>query len=275
MTGAVRVHGPSLDEILAARLGLSTATRAGRMAERAAKWVFGYRHARALLDALEGLHGAEALDAMQDAAKIAVAVSGQDVIPQSGAALLVTNHPTGAPDGIALWAAIKHRRRDVSFVSSSEALSFLKSADELIIPVDLSGFHRQADATRRLGHALLRAVKQKRLIVLTPAGQIAQRPDGEEEAWDPGYALLAARLGLPVIAAHISARNSRAYYLAGRVHRKLQQLLVFRQLINRRGVPLHVRFDHQVHRIDHPRSIEAFNEMLRGRVFRLASMHRD
>lgn len=265
--------GPNLDEIIASRLGLRSDSAIGSMVVLTAKQIFGYREARRLMTALEGFRGADAFDAMESLAGIKVEATGLEVVPEQGAALLVTNHPTGAPDGVALWAAIKAKRRDISFISSTEAVSFLQGVDDFIIPVDLSKSSEGGRNTRRLGHAILRAVKQGRLIIVTPAAQITARPNGIEPHWQSGYAEIAARFKLPVIAAHISARNSRAYYAAGRISKPLQELLVFRQLINRQGKPLKLSFDRELHTIQNTAEIEDFNVRIRRRVFEVGSAH--
>lgn len=265
--------GPDLDQIIESRLGLPVGSAIAVLAGFAAKEIFGYRKAQALMDSLRDARGAEAFDAMEMLTGITVETFGADVVPQTGAALLVTNHPTGAPDGVALWAAIKARRRDISFVSSTEAVSFLRGVDDFILPVDLSRQGSTGLSTRQLAHALARAIKQGRLIVVTPAAQITPKPHAIETVWHEGYAQIAARFRLPVIAAHISARNAPSYYLAGKFSKALQELLVFRQLMNRRGAPLRISFDDLVHRIDDPAEVAAFSETVRKRVFNLGRAH--
>lgn len=261
--------GPDLDHIIESRLGLPSGSKIAFLAGYLAKRIFGYRKAQALMDALRDASGAEAFDTMEMLTGITVETLGVDIVPQNGAALLVANHPTGAPDGVALWAALKTRRRDISFVSSTEAVSFLQGVDDFILPVDLSRLSPTGLGTRRLAHALARAIRQQRLIVVTPAARITPVPYAMETVWHEGYAEIAARFRLPVIAAYISARNAPSYYLAGKFSKALQELLVFRQLINRRGVPLRITFDTQVHRIDDPAEIDAFNHTVRARVFEL------
>lgn len=261
--------GPDLDHIIESRLGLPPGSMIAFLAGKWAKRIFGYRKAAALMNALRDARGAEAFDALEMLTGITVETFGVDIVPQNGAALLVANHPTGAPDGVALWAAVKARRRDISFVSSTEAVSFLQGVDNFILPVDLSGQTPTALGTRQLAHALARAIRQGRLIVVTPAARITPEPYAIEPVWHEGYAQIAARFKLPVIAAHISARNAPSYYLAGKFSKALQELLVFRQLINRRGVPLRISFDTRLHRIDDPCEAAAFNQTVRTRLFDL------
>lgn len=135
---------------------------------------------------LQPYSGPDAFDAMRNYTGIDATVSGLEQLPRTGAAVLVTNHPTGAPDGVALWAALRRWREDICFVSSTEALSFLNGIEPFIVPVELDEARKSVASDARLSRRLLKAIRHGRLIIITPAGCICPTPYGTESRWRRG-----------------------------------------------------------------------------------------
>jgi len=166
-------------------------------------------------------------------------------IPATGPLLVVSNHPHGMLDGLAL-AHLIHRRRDDVRVLTSHLLAPIEDLADLCLFVDPFG-GRSAAARSRAG---LRAARKwldaGRTLVVFPSGSVAHaRTESGETATDSPWHGTAARLALAtraeVVPAFIRGGNSAWFYRAGYVHERLRTLLLGRELLNHRGRPVSVR----------------------------------
>jgi putative hemolysin len=220
---ALRVARPFLDWAL----GLPTYRRLHRQAAEAAGSTFTAR-------ALQTLNISVALESGDLAA-----------LPADGPLLVVSNHPHGMLDGLALAHLVHHRRRDVR-VLTSHLLSQIEDLADLCLFVDPFG-GRSAAARSRTG---LRAARKwldaGRALIVFPAGSVAHmRSSGGETAIDSPWHATAARLalatGAEIVPAFIRGSNSPWFYHAGRVHERLRTLLLGRELLNHRDRPVAIR----------------------------------
>jgi len=177
---------------------------------------------------------------------ISVTVPAADLahIPTTGSLIVVSNHPHGAVDGLALASTVGRVRRDVR-VLANHLLARIPELQSLCFFVDpFAG--PAAEARSRAG---LRAahlwLKRGGALVVFPAGEVAPRrtPDNRpvDSTWRDTVGRLALHTGASVVPAFIDGANSAAFYAAGLVHPALRTLLLSRELLNKRGEPLSMR----------------------------------
>lgn len=165
-------------------------------------------------------------------------------IPTSGPLLIVANHPRGAIDGLALSTLTRRVRPDVRVLANGMLSAIPELADLcfFVDPFDGPEAAARSLAGLRAAHLWLR---RGGALVVFPSGEVAHRPapDGSyaESPWLPTTARLAATTGATVVPAFIEGRNSRWFYAAGRLHRRLRTALLPRELMNARGSTVGVR----------------------------------
>lgn len=167
-----------------------------------------------------------------------------DRIPESGPFILVSNHPFGVLDGLALLREVRKRRPDFQMgvdgllgdmPQLSDHLIALTESGEAPRKRSLSGWReatRQLEAGGGLG--------------VFPAGRVSgfRRSarvvvDGRWNATVIGWV---AKQSCPVIPVFIDGANSPLFQLLGLIHPSLRSLRVASELHNKKGHVLRMRF---------------------------------
>jgi putative hemolysin len=172
---------------------------------------------------------------------IATSCSGAELvrIPSRGAAVIVSNHPCGLLDGAALLHVVRQARADVK-VLANDALAQVPELRDAVIPVDVLGTRCNAASVRLARRHLLSGG----VLIVFPAGEVAR---GAESAWSASVARLIALAGdVTVVPAWVSGSNSLTFRMASLVHRRLGTALLVRELLNKRGSTVRVRFGRAV-----------------------------
>jgi putative hemolysin len=170
-------------------------------------------------------------------------------IPETGAAVILANHPHGILDAALLASLLLEVRPDVRFLANS-LLSELEGIKDLMIPTDPFG-HLSARHANILGiRAALQFLQSGGLLVIFPAGGVSHFDWKTRSVRDPPWHSSVARLlrvgqrkvkDLPVVPVFLSGRNSLSFQCAGLVHPRARTALLLRELLAQRGSELSVR----------------------------------
>ena len=163
-------------------------------------------------------------------------------VPESGSLILVSNHPLGCIEGVAIASVLNRLRPDVK-VLANRALSIFTELQEQFIFIDPL---RPKDIKNGA------AIKQCRrhlmaggLLLIFPAGKVSdyQADKGRvcDDIWHRLPAQLARSLDCPVLPLFVEGRISRWFTRLGRIHPKLKILLLFRELLKCRGMTLEIK----------------------------------
>ncbi len=227
--------------------------RAGRLLERPLLWllirtflypVLGYRRAISVADEIAPLSGHEAMQRLVAALDLRLQVEGTECVPRAGPGIVVANHPTGIADGIALYALLEPRRKDLAIFANLDALRVCPGFADIIIPVQWRVDLRTHASSRQTLKAAVRAFDDGRLVVLFPSGRLARMTDNglRERPWLPTAVSFARRFGVPLIPLHISARNSALFYTFWEISEELRDMTLFHEVLNKRRYRYRMRF---------------------------------
>ncbi|MDR6755523.1 putative hemolysin [Mycoplana sp. BE70] len=199
--------------------------------------VLNYRRAIEFAGAVANLSGFQAFEFLSASLMLDVAVRHPDRIPERGGFLLVSNHPTGIADGIAMFDLMKTRRPDMMFFANRDAIRVNPRFAEMIIPVEWREEHKSKLKTRETLHLTNRAFAEGKAAILFPSGRIAYWGDGRlnERPWKISAVSLARRYDLPILPVHMSARNSGLFYWLAKWSTELRDMTVFHELLNKKG----------------------------------------
>ena len=165
------------------------------------------------------------------------AVEGLSNLPRQGACIVISNHPTGLADGLAVFQAIRDRRPDHLFLANADALRVIPNGEDIIIPVEWVKEKRSVSKTRETLLAMRRAIKAKQCIVIFPSGRLARMNWNRQlvdQPWESSAAMVARKYGVPVVPLRIQARNSPLYYFFHRVNAELRDITLFREMLNKK-----------------------------------------
>jgi len=199
--------------------------------------LLGYERARAMADAIGPLGGHEALDYVAELLAVKVETYGLERIPQQGRLVLVSNHPTGIADGIAVYEAVRPVRPDLVFFANSDAVRVSPRFTEAIIPVEWVEEKRTRERTRQTLTMAKAAFEAERALVIFPAGRLARREHGvlTDPTWQTSAFSLARKYDAPIVPMHLTGPWSFLFHLFDRFSQELRDITLFHELLNKKG----------------------------------------
>lgn len=162
--------------------------------------------------------GFDFVDAIIGEFKPRVVIEGLENIPDSGRIIIVSNHPLGGLDGMALLHAISKKRKDVRFVVNDILLN-LKSFNGIFIPVNKHG-RNAAESVRLINEAY----SSDGVTVIFPAGLVSRKINGiiTDLPWQKSFMTKARQHQAPVLPAFIGGTNSKRFYRIARLRALLK-----------------------------------------------------
>ena len=203
-----------------------------------------YREAVDMADQIAPLDGASAMEHISRILNLDLDVTGLERIPKSGAFVMAINHPTGIADGIAVYDALKTVRGDLSFFANRDATRVNPRFADMIVPVEWREEHRSHAKTKETLRLASKAFAEDRAVVIFPSGRLAVWRDGglNERPWQASMLTLARKYRLPVLPAHLDARNSWLFYwFANQNFTEMRDVTVFHELLNKKGKTFRLR----------------------------------
>ena len=129
-------------------------------------------------------------------------------IPVTGRYFVVSNHPLGGLDGMALMHVIGKKRRDIKFVANDILLE-LNNLRDLFIPVNKHGRNPAS-----LVRALEACFASDELVLIFPAGLVSRRKGREirDLEWKKTFVTKALQHKRDVVPVFIEGQNSAFFY---------------------------------------------------------------
>ncbi|TCR89968.1 1-acyl-sn-glycerol-3-phosphate acyltransferase [Rhizobium sp. BK376] len=216
--------------------------------------VLRYHKAIAFADDVANMPGFQCFEYMSDLLRLDIRVSDADRIPAKGGFILVSNHPTGIADGVAVFDLLKERRPDMMVFANRDAVRVNPRFAEMIIPVEWREEYKSKLKTRETLQLTNAAVKEGKATVLFPSGRIAYWANGKlnERPWKTSAVGLARKYNLPILPVHLTARNSGLFYWLAKWSTELRDMTVFHELLNKRGD----RFEFQIGHLIQPEALD-------------------
>ncbi|WEK41295.1 MAG: 1-acyl-sn-glycerol-3-phosphate acyltransferase [Candidatus Brevundimonas colombiensis] len=238
----VRRQPHIVDVLIAERAPRLTASPLWPVVRPALYGVLGYGAAVRMADAIQPLSGAGTFDHVSDLLRLKVTTTHLDRLPATGRCVVVCNHPTGIADGVAVFDAIKQRRKDMIFFANADAIRVSPRLDETIIPVEWVTDKRTREKTRATLNAAKAAFESERCVVMFPAGRLAREQNGvlTDPEWAPTAASMARKYDAPVVPMHVTGPYSRLFHLFDKVSQELRDVTLFHELLNKAGKPFGV-----------------------------------
>jgi len=199
--------------------------------------ILNYDKAVRMADAIAPMGGRQALEHISQLLHVRLAVSGLERLPKDGPFLLLSNHPTGITDGLALYDAIRPVRPDTLFYANSDAMRVCKRFDEVLIPVEWVLAKRTRERTRLTLKLTEQAIEANKPIAIFPAGRLARVRGGllTDPEWMPTAASLARKYALPIAPVHMSGPYSFWFHTFAKLSAELRDITLFHELLNKQG----------------------------------------
>jgi 1-acyl-sn-glycerol-3-phosphate acyltransferase len=136
-----------------------------------------------------------------------IRVHGLENIPVAGRQILVSNHPLGGFDGMALMDMIGKVRNDF-YALTNDILLSLPNLRELFVPVNKHGTNQENVII------LNKAFESDNLIMIFPAGLVSRKIDGkiQDLEWKNTFLARARRNQRDIIPVFVDGNNSKWFY---------------------------------------------------------------
>jgi len=164
------------------------------------------------------LYGLDFVDAVIRYFNLKITVHGMEHIPPTGKVIVVSNHPLGGLDGLAIIQTLGKVRPDITTVVN-DLIMFLPNLRPLCVPVNKHG--NSAAYIKQLNETFA----TENIIPIFPAGLCSRKqPDGDicDLEWKSTFVIQAKRNQRLVLPMHFSGRNSNFFYNLARLRKRLR-----------------------------------------------------
>lgn len=165
-------------------------------------------------------------------------------IPESGATVVVANHPLGCVEGVILAELLLAKRSDVQILAN-HYLKTVPELDELFIGVDVFETAKAAQANLVAMRKAHKHLEQGGLLLIFPAGEVSQLVNSkerrlEDKEWSHSVSRLVKKHKTATVPVYIDGHNSRRFYMAGKIHPLLRTLMLGRELLNKKQSTINI-----------------------------------
>lgn len=200
--------------------------------------ILGYQLGVSLVNAAGRMSATDAFAYASEKMGVRLRSQGLEHIPTEGGCILALNHPTGIADGLAAHDLVLQIRPDPIVFVNGDAIRLNPLLTEKLIPVEWHEDKKNRAKSRETFKATKTAFAESRAVILFPSGRLAYMDKNKtlhERPWMASVAVLARKYDVPIIPAHLSARNSWLFYLLWKTNEELRDMTVFREWFNKRG----------------------------------------
>lgn len=196
-------------------------------------WILHMREINGFIENHEGKDGLEFIDELFEYLKFSYFLSSLDYqkIPAEGKLIIVSNHPLGGLDGLALLKAIGQVRKDVKIVVNDLLLK-IPNIKPYCLPYDVFSTRMQRESLTRIKKALL----NDEAVIFFPAAEVSRLgPNGIRDGeWKRGAVQFALKYQAPVLPVYIHGRNTTFFYLFSLLAKGLSTFLLPREIFHKR-----------------------------------------
>jgi len=181
-------------------------------------------------------------------ANASVTVINEDNIPKEGRYIVVSNHPLGAIDGLALISILGKYRSDIKF-PVNDLLMEIKPMQGIFIPINKHG-NNSVDAAKELH----KVFASNDLVVFFPAGICSRKINGkiQDLEWKKTVVQKAIEYQRDIIPVYFDGRNSERFYRIAnwrkrlRIKANLEMILLPDEMVKQKGNRFTVTFGNPI-----------------------------
>ena len=170
-------------------------------------------------------------------------VEGLENIPKDGKFLIVSNHPMGAADAIALYHQIYPVRNDLFFFANELFVYLLGAFHELLAPVVWNKEKETHSANKVTLERLSVFFGDDRPGIIFPSGRLSKLTFFGlwDRPWEKTPIALAKKYNFPLIPVYVEGRNSWFFYFASYVNKQLRDISQLNELFNKRDKKMSIK----------------------------------
>lgn len=225
----------------------------------------------------QGIYGYRWCKACMDYMQFKVEVKGMENLPASTDPrrfTLVSNHPLGGPDGVALGAIVGEYFDDNFRYLVNDLLMNLPGLAPLCIPINKTG-----KQSRDFPEKVRQAFASDHHIMMFPAGLCSRLIDGkiQDLPWTKTFIQKSVETHRDIIPVHFEGRNSNRFYRIANICKALRlkfnvaMLFLSDEMFLNKGKTFSVTFGKPIpwQTFDRSKSAKEWAQVVRGKVYEL------
>jgi 1-acyl-sn-glycerol-3-phosphate acyltransferase len=178
-------------------------------------------HQDELNDILMRYHELDGIDFANELMKdfnVTFHVHNETNIPETGKLIIVSNHPLGGFDGLALISLVSHCRKDIKF-PVNDFLMNIPNLRDIFIPVNKVGSN-----SIQLARQFDEIFNSDNVILYFPAGICSRKINGkiQDVEWKKTFVSKAKEYHRDILPMYFSGRNSNFFYNLANLRKKLR-----------------------------------------------------
>lgn len=265
-----------IDRILAAKAG-KKARLVPRFVVNWLKRIVHEDELNVIIRNTQGIYGYRWCKACMDYMQFKVEVKGMENLPASTDPrrfTLVSNHPLGGPDGVALGAIVGEYFDDNFRYLVNDLLMNLPGLAPLCIPINKTG-----KQSRDFPEKVRQAFASDHHIMMFPAGLCSRLIDGkiQDLPWTKTFIQKSVETHRDIIPVHFEGRNSNRFYRIANICKALRlkfnvaMLFLSDEMFLNKGKTFSVTFGKPIpwQTFDRSKSTKEWAQVVRGKVYEL------
>jgi len=177
--------------------------------------------------------GLDFINSLFDTLGFSYKISDRDKnkIPSEGRLVIVSNHPLGGLDGLALVKAIREVRPDARIVAN-DLLMKVENLSDVFLPLDIYSISSQRTQIATIEQALL----NEEAVIIFPSGKVSRLSFKgiRDRKWLNGATKFSTKTSAPILPIFIKGRNSLLFYFSALINDKLGMLMLPGELFRHR-----------------------------------------
>ena len=192
---------------------------------------------------IQSMSGQEAFNWLGSEYTSNCSVEGLENIPRDGRFLIVSNHPMGAADAIALYHQIYPVRNDLFFFANELFVYLLGAFHDLLAPVVWNREKETHSANKVTLERLAVFFEDNRAGIIFPSGRLSKLTMFGlwDRPWEKTPIALAKKYNFPLIPVYVEGKNSWFFYFASYLNKQLRDVSQLNELFNKRDVKMSIK----------------------------------
>ena len=192
---------------------------------------------------IQSMSGQEAFNWLGSEYTSNCSVEGLENIPRDGRFLIVSNHPMGAADAIALYHQIYPVRNDLFFFANELFVYLLGAFHDLLAPVVWNKEKETHSANKITLERLAVFFGDNRAGIIFPSGRLSKLTKFGlwDRPWEKTPIALAKKYNFPLIPVYVEGKNSWFFYFASYLNKQLRDVSQLNELFNKRDVKMSIK----------------------------------
>mgnify|MGYP001168093300 FL=1 len=192
---------------------------------------------------IQSMSGPEAFNWLGSEYTSNCTVEGLENIPSNGRFLIVSNHPMGAADAIALYHQIYPVRGDLFFFANELFVYLLGAFNNLLAPVVWDKEKETHSANKVTIERLSVFFGENRPGIIFPSGRLSKLTIFGlwDRAWEKTPIALAKKYNFPLIPVYVEGKNSWFFYFASYLNKQLRDVSQLNELFNKRNLKMSIK----------------------------------